>query len=109
MTRQHVAAFDDLVDGEPLRVDVSEVPVALVRLGDEVHAVSDICSHQRVSLSEGEVLVEERAIECWKHGSAFSLDTGEPSQLPATKPIPVFPCGIDADGVWVDVPEDAPR
>ncbi len=34
--------------------------------------------------------VEEREIECWKHGSTFSLETGEPQSLPATQPVPVY-------------------
>ena len=34
--------------------------------------------------------VEERTLECWKHGSAFSLETGDPTSLPATRPVPVF-------------------
>ncbi len=29
-------------------------------------------------------------IECWKHGSTFSLATGEPQTLPATHPVPVY-------------------
>ena len=55
----------------------------------EVHAVNDVCSHADVSLSEGEV--EGETIECWLHGSRFDLVTGEPSGLPATQPVPVFP------------------
>ena len=39
--------------------------------------------------SEGDVDCDEKLIECWKHGSAFSLETGEPESLPATKPVPV--------------------
>ncbi len=31
-----------------------------------------------------------REIECWKHGSCFSLETGEPNSLPATKAVPVY-------------------
>ena len=63
--------------------------------------VSDICSHQDVSLSEGEV--DDCAIECWLHGSRFDLRTGAPSALPATRPIPVYRLEVRADDVWVDV------
>ena len=58
-------------------------PVAVVRIGDDVYAIGDTCSHAEVSLSEGEVYPDERAIECWKHGSTFSIVTGEPQTLPA--------------------------
>ena len=56
--------------------------IALVRLGDDVYAIGDRCSHQDISLSEGDVLADECTLECWKHGSAFSLETGEPTSLP---------------------------
>ena len=36
------------------------------------------------------MLAEECEIECWKHGSSFSLATGEPLTLPATRPVPVY-------------------
>ena len=46
----------------------------LVRIGDDFYAIGDRCSHEDFSLSEGEVLADECEIECWKHGSTFSLD-----------------------------------
>ena len=57
------------------------------------------CTHQDFSLSEGEVDEDEREIECWKHGSTFSLETGEPQSLPATKPVPVYDVRVDGDDV----------
>lgn len=109
MTAVRVCSVSDVpADTNVLRVDVptaggDTVPVAVVRdSGGELHAVSDICSHQDVSLSEGEV--DDCAIECWLHGSRFDLRTGEPSALPATRPIPVYRLTTDDnDGVYVDV------
>ncbi len=85
-----VCAFDDLAPGSATRFDVDGVAVAVVRIGDDVYAIGDVCSHGEVSLSEGEVLCDEKELECWKHGSAFSLETGEPQTLPAIRPVPVF-------------------
>jgi len=93
-TAQVVCALDELAPGTARKVDVGAIPVAVVRIGDEVYAIGDTCSHGAVSLSEGEVLVDECEIECWKHGSSFSLTTGEPSTLPATVPVPVFEAWI---------------
>ncbi len=42
------------------------------------------------SLAEGDIDVEDCSIECWKHGSAFSLQDGSPQSLPATQPVPVY-------------------
>ena len=76
--------------GVARRVMVGDVPVALVRIDDDVYAIGDICSHAEVSLSGGEVYCDEKEIECPQHGSVFSLETGEPATLPATQPVPVL-------------------
>lgn len=99
-----VCSRDDIADGTARRVVVGQSSVAVVRIGDEFYAVADTCSHEDFSLSDGEVLPEEREIECWKHGSTFDLRTGEPCSLPATKPVPVYEVRVDGDDVLVQVP-----
>lgn len=90
MTATYVGPLDGFAEGKAHRVEVGGHALALVRLGDDVYVLSDRCSHQDVRLSEGEVDADERTVECWKHGSAFSLDTGEPTSLPATRPVQVY-------------------
>ena len=75
----------------------------LVRIDDDVYAIGDTCSHANVSLSEGEVRCDQREIECWKHGSSFSLVTGNPDTLPATRPVPVYVARVVDGMVHVDV------
>jgi 3-phenylpropionate/trans-cinnamate dioxygenase ferredoxin component len=87
---ERLCPIDDLPPGTARRFDIDEHRIAVVRIDDDVYAIGDRCSHQDISLSEGEVLVDDCQIECWKHGSAFSLRTGEPESLPATKPVPVY-------------------
>ena len=53
-----------------------------------VHAIGDTCTHGDISLSEG--FVEDETLECWAHGSQFSLRTGKPLTLPAYEPVPVY-------------------
>jgi len=96
-------ALDDLAEQEPRRVVIDGVPISLVREDDEVFAIYDVCSHEEVSLSEGEV--DDHTIECWLHGSRFDLRTGKPTGLPATKPVPVYPVKIDGDDVFIAVQE----
>ena len=93
-----VCTLDDLTAGEAKRVDVDGHRIALVRIGDDVYAIGDRCSHEDYSLAEGEVFEEERELECWRHGSTFSLETGEPQSLPATKPVPVYEVRVCDDG-----------
>ncbi|HEU4841495.1 MAG TPA: Rieske 2Fe-2S domain-containing protein, partial [Ilumatobacteraceae bacterium] len=68
----------ELVPGTARRIVVGGVPVAVVRIEDDVYAIGDICSHAHVLLSGGDVWCDEREIECPKHSSTFSLITGEP-------------------------------
>jgi 3-phenylpropionate/trans-cinnamate dioxygenase ferredoxin subunit len=89
---------------EARRFDVGEHRVALIRIGDDFYAIGDRCSHADFSLAEGEVLADECEIECWKHGSTFSLTTGEPQSLPATKPVPVYHVLRSGDDVLVKIP-----
>jgi 3-phenylpropionate/trans-cinnamate dioxygenase ferredoxin subunit len=91
----------DLAEDSATRVELDGVPVCLVRTEGEVHAVSDICSHADVSLAEGEV--DGLTIECWLHGSRFDLVSGQPTGLPATRPVPVYPVKIEGDDVYVSL------
>ena len=85
------------------RFDIEGHRVAVVRIGDDWYAIGDECSHQDYSLSEGEVWPDECEIECPKHGSTFSLQTGDPQSLPATKPVPVYDVRVDGDDVLVTI------
>ncbi|MFM8855864.1 MAG: non-heme iron oxygenase ferredoxin subunit [Actinomycetota bacterium] len=93
--------LSQFAEGTATRVDVDGVPVAVVRIKERVFAIADTCSHAAVSLSDGEVWCEEMQLECPKHGSAFSLVTGEPDTLPATQPVAVYAVSIDGDTVVI--------
>jgi 3-phenylpropionate/trans-cinnamate dioxygenase ferredoxin subunit len=103
-TEVTVGPLAELAPGTARKVEVDGHIVALVRIDDDVYAIGDTCSHANVSLSEGEVLPDEREIECWKHGSTFSLVTGEPLTLPATQPVPVYEARVDDGQIVVVVP-----
>ena len=92
-------ALSDLADGEALGVEVGEEPVAVARAEGEIYAIRDVCSHAEVPLSEGEIY--DHTVECWLHGSCFDLRTGQPTGLPATEPVPVYPIKIEGDDVYV--------
>ena len=105
MTAERVCTIDELEVNQAYRVVLGETPIAVVK--DEtgtVHAIGDLCTHGDISLAEG--FVEDDAIECWAHGSMFSLKTGKPLSLPAYEPVPVFAVTVDGDGVvYIDPTE----
>ncbi|EYT53724.1 dioxygenase [Leucobacter sp. UCD-THU] len=101
MARHKVVALSDLVQDQATRVVVEDAPIALVLDGQgEVHAIGDTCTHGQISLSEG--FVEDDTLECWAHGSAFSLRTGYPQNLPAYEPVPVYVVEIEDGDVYID-------
>ncbi len=102
--RVTVCRVEEVEPGTARRFDVAGLRVALVRIGDDFYAVGDRCSHEDFSLAEGEVWVEEREIECARHGSTFDLVTGEPCSLPATKPVPVYDLVVEDGRVDLVVP-----
>jgi len=99
-----LCALDELTEGGVRRFDVERHRIAVVRIDDDVYAIGDRCTHQDISLSEGEVHTDEHQLECWKHGSTFSLETGKPDSLPATRPVPVYDVRVDGDAVIVVIP-----
>lgn len=98
-----VARLDELGPGTVRRFDVSGVAVAVVRIDDDVFAVSDTCSHANVSLSDGVVWCDEKQIECPRHGSTFDLLDGRPCSLPATQPVRVYSARIVDGDIHVEV------
>lgn len=98
---ERLCAVTDVPDGEARRFDLGRTPICVVRVGDAWYGIGDTCTHQNVSLADGEVFTETLEVECWKHGSCFSLVDGQPNALPATRPVPVYELRIDGDDVYV--------
>ena len=94
-----VTPLDELPRERGVRVIVGEHRIALFRIGDDVYAIGDRCSHAEASLSEGEIFDE--AVECPRHGSEFDLRTGEPASLPATSPVPTYDVTVEDGTVYL--------
>jgi 3-phenylpropionate/trans-cinnamate dioxygenase ferredoxin component len=98
MTAHRVCTVDELEIDKAFRVVLDGTAIVVVKdSSGAVHAIGDTCTHGDISLAEG--FVEDGSIECWAHGSTFSLTTGKPANLPAYEPVPVFVANVDADGV----------
>jgi 3-phenylpropionate/trans-cinnamate dioxygenase ferredoxin subunit len=104
-TRVSVAPLTDLPDGRGVRVDVGEHRVAVFRIGGDVYAIGDRCSHAEASLSEGELF--DFDVECPRHGSEFDIRTGEPASFPATRPVPVYSAQVVDGHVFLDLGEES--
>lgn len=97
-----VCSTEDIPKASVISATVDGLDVAIVHADDgQFYAVYDECSHAQIALSEGEV--DGSTLECWLHGSRFDLRTGEPTGLPATEPVPVYPVEIRDGDVYVSL------
>jgi 3-phenylpropionate/trans-cinnamate dioxygenase ferredoxin component len=96
-----VCSVKDVDPGSAKRFDVDGLRLCVVHIGDDFYVIDDTCSHADYSLSEGDVWEDDREIECPKHGSTFSLETGDPQTLPATTPVRAYDVKVDGDDVVV--------
>ncbi|TDD84912.1 non-heme iron oxygenase ferredoxin subunit [Actinomadura rubrisoli] len=104
MTYVKACPLADVPADGALGVEIGDTPVAIVRSGENVYALSDICSHAEVSLSEGEVY--DGTIECWLHGSCFDVSSGKPTNPPATQPVATYKVKVEDGDVYVSLGSD---
>ena len=90
-----------LVEGKPVRLEKDGKSICVARVGSEVFAIGDTCSHSDASLSEGDVTGFK--IECWLHGAEFDLRTGQALTLPANIPLETYAVSIDGNAVTVEI------
>lgn len=76
-------------------------PVALFRIGGELFALHDLCSHGQARLSDG--FVEGDCIECPLHQGLIEIATGQPKSAPITDPVRVLPLRVVDGKVEVQV------
>ena len=63
-------AISELTPGKPKKMEIGDQDVCVTRIGDEVFAIGDVCTHSEASLSDGDV--SDYKIECWLHRDVFN-------------------------------------
>ena len=90
-----------LACGEMQRFEIRGFPICVAHVEQgQFYAVSDICSHEDQSLSEG--WLDGCEIECPRHHAMFSLKTGEPLSYPAEEPIETLRVTVDGNDLIVE-------
>ncbi len=64
-------------------------------------AIDNVCTHDGGRLGEGEL--DERCVECPRHGARFDLFTGAVKALPAVYPVNAYPARERDGNVEVDL------
>ena len=94
-------AFSNLTDGKPQKISIGEKDVCVARIGEEVFAVADMCTHSEASLSEGDI--SNYKIECWLHSAEFDLRTGAALTPPASHAVKTYSVSVDGNNVVVEI------
>jgi nitrite reductase/ring-hydroxylating ferredoxin subunit len=102
MPRVRAGRLDALPPDRPVLVEVAGRRLAVVRSGATVHAVDDACPHAGGPLSDGAVL--SGAIVCPYHTWMWDLATGACVAGRAGTRLTVYPAGVEAGEVWVELP-----
>ena len=97
----------DLADGE-MRCfgHIGRDGVVVFRVGGELFALTDNCSHADTPLSEGRL--RRYGVTCPLHGASFDVRTGEHSGPPAWEGVPCHAVS-EVDGVAAVVLADPTR
>jgi 3-phenylpropionate/trans-cinnamate dioxygenase ferredoxin component len=101
MSFDYVATIGDIPDGGMVQIVVRGEPVGLYRVGENVYAIHDVCTHEEAYLTDGDFEPDDLEIECPLHGSHFNVETGEVRILPATRPVTAYEVKIDGERVLV--------
>lgn len=96
-----VASLEQLPVGAMRRVEVDDDDVLLVHLEDGVHAVSDTCTHARISLADG--CLEGNIVTCPKHGGKFDVQSGKAVAFPAFTALKRYDVKVDGQDIFVSI------
>ena len=95
------AASEDVWEGAGASVIVAGLDIALFRVGDELFATNNLCTHGHARLCEG--FVEGHEIECPLHQGRFDLRSGAATCAPAAQALRCYPVKLEGGRVHLQV------
>ncbi len=98
-----VARLSELPPGRLKRVDLGGRLALLARVGDEVFAVDDDCTHISGALDQGELC--EYALTCPIHLARFDIRDGRVLRGPAREPLPTYAVRLEGDLILIAAPD----
>ena len=103
MPRLRAGRLDGLTSARPTFCVLEGRRIALIRLGEAVHAVDDACPHAGGPLSQG--AVDGEALICPYHTWMWDLTTGACIAGGRSTSLRIYPARVDAGDIWVDLPD----
>ncbi|MBD2664198.1 Rieske (2Fe-2S) iron-sulfur domain protein [Richelia sinica FACHB-800] len=113
-----VLASNAIAPGERQVVSVGKRNILVLNHENQLYAVENTCPHLKLPIKKGKI--ENGAIVCPFHRSAFDLKSGEVtnwcpwppgvgkvlSLVSQAKTLPVFPLRVEEGNILIDVPEE---
>lgn len=96
-----VSRASELGAGEVKAFKVADLKIAVAKVGEQLYAFGDTCTHRQCPLSKGEL--EETIVTCPCHGSQFDVSTGAVVRGPAEDPVDSYPVRVEGDAIQVEV------
>jgi nitrite reductase/ring-hydroxylating ferredoxin subunit len=91
----------DIPAGGTLKVEHSDLILAIFNVDGEFFVTNDSCTHGPGSLSEG--YLEGDIIECNFHGGQFNVRTGEVVGPPCMVPVKTYKVIIEDGNVFIEI------
>lgn len=96
------ATFKDIQEGSMKHVQIKGTHITLARIGSEVFAFDDTCTHEHCSLGE-EGFLDGTTVTCGCHGAQFDIVSGKVLALPATHNLGVYKTKIVGADIFVEM------
>ncbi|MGR3318259.1 MAG: Rieske (2Fe-2S) protein [Candidatus Anammoxibacter sp.] len=94
-----IANVNDLNDGEVKKIEFDDKAIALFKIDGNYFAIDDTCTHQKASISEGEI--DGDIVSCPHHGARFDIKTGQALSLPAMFPLKKYQVKVDGNDIKI--------
>ena len=96
-----VGTISSLEDEDVTGFDHAGHSFAIYRVGENVYATDDYCTHEKARLSEG--LLLDCIIECPKHNGRFDISNGRALNAPARIDLRTYKVKIDDGIVYLEI------
>ena len=107
VVRVDLGDLGDLGNGEMRGVEAGPFRVVVCRVGGQLFALEDLCSHDETTLSDGEL--EGFTLMCPLHFAQFDVRDGKHLSPPAYTGIRTFKVTESPGSVVVEVPDSRRR
>lgn len=94
-------SLDQVGKGDLFGFDIEDKRILLANLNGKIYATDLICTHAEANLSTG--MLSEEGVRCPLHLSVFNLETGQPVNPPAERPLRTYNVKIQENEVYVEV------